>query len=108
GGGARREGGGETGAEKWAEHALPTLNVARRPIVEKTETKHMIWGAFDRNRLSQCIAGRDIHADFQLEIELPAGSELDFAVGVTPLHVGTAYRLSAHPDRGGAAIRVDR
>src|SRR5262249_62297071 len=68
----------------------------------------MIWGAFDRNRLSQCIAGRDIHADFQLEIELPAGSELDFAVGVTPLHVGTAYRLSAHPDRGGAAIVGDR
>src|SRR6202040_3036538 len=40
-------------AEEWAEHALPTLDIARRPIVEEAKPEHMIGRVFDRDRFSQ-------------------------------------------------------
>src|SRR6516164_11572813 len=62
--------------QEWAQRlVLPTLDVARGPIVEEAEPRYMLIGLADRNRLTESIARSDPDPEFKLVVESAARTE---------------------------------
>src|SRR3546814_13156970 len=61
----RREGFGGEGTER---HALPTLEIARAPVVKERQPEDMLLERFGRNALAErCSAAKD-DADLEFEV----------------------------------------
>src|SRR5438132_13725184 len=63
-------------AKEWTQgRHLPELDIARRPIVDEAQSEYLLAGPRDRDRLALAVAGADPHRQFELVIELLAGSK---------------------------------
>ena len=54
---------------------FPTLEIARRPVVEQAQSKDVPLGVLDGYRGSNGVPGADEYADFKLEIQPAARTE---------------------------------
>src|SRR3546814_9244137 len=86
---------------------LPELDVAGGPVVEQAEAGDALLGFTNRHRLAQGIRPSHEHAEFKLEIQPAACSEL-WPVVDQPLSEWTPDTFAADPNRGGPSVVAER
>jgi hypothetical protein len=102
--------GGEIFSEERSERLIfPTLDVARRPVVQKAEAENMLRSLGDGDGVAERRRHADVEAELKLEIEIARRSVARhrflraLALALRPLH-----RSSADADRRSAAVIGDR
>ena len=97
------------GQERAERLVFPGLDIARRPVVEQAQTKHVVFRLGDVDRLAQLVAGADENAQLQFDIHARAG--LDGGHGGVR-RLGLADRalegLARDDDAGCTAVVADR
>ena len=105
----RRDGGGERLSKEWTERdVLPGLDVAGAPVVEQDDTEEVPFCLRHRNRLPHRRGAAHDEAEFQFEVQLPAGTEHDVAGIGSDLAMRPADRRAVDQHRRGTAVVADR
>src|SRR4051812_36781558 len=106
----RRDRGGEALGEKRPERlVLPSLDVARRPVVEQHYAEDMTSRLVYGHRAAQRIPTADDEAELDLVVEPRARPEARrFLIRRLDLPARPAYRRAGDHDRRGAAVVADR
>src|SRR5690606_3963511 len=104
-----RDAGGEALGQEWPQRlVLPGLEVARRPVVEQAEARHMAARLADRNRLAAGVALADPDTQLQLVVEPLARTEARLAgTRRQGLAIGTPHRCAGHIDGRSATVIAD-
>src|SRR5579871_195913 len=86
---------------------LPTLDVARRPIVHQAHAEHMLAGFFNWNPGAERVASPDDAADFALVIHLLRRREDWRALAGLELAMRALDFRSTDNDRRGTSVIAD-
>ncbi len=104
-----RDAGGEALGQEWPQRlVLPGLQVARRPVVEQAEARHMAARLANRNRLAAGVAPADPDTQLQLVVEPLARTEARLAgTRRQGLAIGAPHRCAGHIDGRSATVIAD-
>jgi len=106
----RRDGGGEVLGEEGSERlVLPRLHVARRPVIEQTQSEQVALRLGKRHAAAETVAATDEHADLELVVEAARRGEVWLGRARRQhLPAGPGKVLPGHAHRGGAPVIGNR
>src|SRR5262249_19669911 len=88
---------------------FPALHIARGPVVDKAEAKHVVTRPRDPDRLAQIVSGADPYRQLELVVELLRRTEARRVfVDRLTLTVRAPNRYPRRPHRGGPAVIRNR